>query len=137
MSVDAAGRTEMMRRSGQMGVPVITVGPEVVVGFDQGRLTALLAAGARKKASLGIHIADAAGKGISQAPAGAFVGRVAGSSVAERAGIQAGDVIVEANGRAVTTAADLERLLRELPAGSPLRLTVVRGGASLRLQPRL
>lgn len=33
---------EMMRKSGQMSVPVITIDDEVVVGFDQGRLDSLL-----------------------------------------------------------------------------------------------
>ncbi len=29
---------EMIRKSGQMGVPVISIGDQVVMGFDQGRL---------------------------------------------------------------------------------------------------
>ena len=40
---DLAKRKEMIEKSGQMGVPVITVGNELVVGFDQGRLEELLA----------------------------------------------------------------------------------------------
>ncbi len=32
---DLARRQEMVDKSGQMGVPVIVVGEEVVVGFDQ------------------------------------------------------------------------------------------------------
>ena len=35
-------RKEMIERSGQMGVPVIVIEGEVVVGFDQGRLADLL-----------------------------------------------------------------------------------------------
>ncbi len=31
-----------MQRTGQIAVPVIVVGDEVVVGFDRGRLSALL-----------------------------------------------------------------------------------------------
>ncbi len=34
---------EMVKKSGQMGVPVITVDDEVVVGFDRARLEGLLA----------------------------------------------------------------------------------------------
>ncbi len=34
---------EMIQKSGQMGVPVITVDGEVVVGFDQSRLDKVLA----------------------------------------------------------------------------------------------
>jgi glutaredoxin-like YruB-family protein len=43
---DAEAADEMVRKSGQMGVPVIAVptdgGEEVVVGFDQPRLAELL-----------------------------------------------------------------------------------------------
>jgi glutaredoxin len=34
---------EMIQKSGQMGVPVIMVDDEVVVGFNQGKLDSLLA----------------------------------------------------------------------------------------------
>ena len=39
---DAEKRTEMIEKSGQMGVPVIYVGDEMMVGFDQGKLSAAL-----------------------------------------------------------------------------------------------
>jgi glutaredoxin 3 len=35
-------RQEMIQKSGQMGVPVIFVGEELVVGFDKDKLTELL-----------------------------------------------------------------------------------------------
>ncbi len=35
----------MVEKSGQMGVPVITVGGEMMVGFDEAKLTELLEAG--------------------------------------------------------------------------------------------
>ncbi len=35
-------REELIARTGRMAVPVITVGDEVVVGFDRGRLKQLL-----------------------------------------------------------------------------------------------
>jgi glutaredoxin 3 len=45
-SFDVAGnmekRKEMMEKSGQLGVPVILVGGEVVVGFDRPKLARLL-----------------------------------------------------------------------------------------------
>ena len=40
---DIERRKEMIDKSGQMGVPVITIGQDVVVGFDEGRLKELLA----------------------------------------------------------------------------------------------
>lgn len=39
---DLEKRKEMMEKSGQLGVPVITIGDEVVVGFDRSRLAKLL-----------------------------------------------------------------------------------------------
>jgi glutaredoxin len=42
VSVDAGGRDELIKKSGQMGVPVIDVDGEIVIGFDRERLDALL-----------------------------------------------------------------------------------------------
>lgn len=39
---DLAKRQEMIQKSGQMGVPVITINDEVVVGFDEEKLKTLL-----------------------------------------------------------------------------------------------
>ncbi len=38
---DAAAREEMVQKSGQMGVPVIDIDGELVVGFDKERLLEL------------------------------------------------------------------------------------------------
>jgi len=40
---DLEKRKEMIEKSGQMGVPVISVGNTYVVGFDEGKLRELLA----------------------------------------------------------------------------------------------
>jgi len=40
---DLAKRGEMIEKSGQMGVPVINVGGEFIVGFDELRLREVLA----------------------------------------------------------------------------------------------
>jgi glutaredoxin-like YruB-family protein len=42
VSKDPAAARDMQRMSGQMGVPVIKIGREVIVGFDQGRINKLL-----------------------------------------------------------------------------------------------
>jgi len=39
---DAEKRNEMIEKSGQMGVPVITIDDELTVGFDQGKLSEML-----------------------------------------------------------------------------------------------
>ena len=40
---DLPKRQEMIQKSGQMGVPVITIGDKLVVGFDEDKLRELLA----------------------------------------------------------------------------------------------
>lgn len=42
VGTDASKRREMIEKSNQMGVPVITVGEEVVVGFNKSKLEELL-----------------------------------------------------------------------------------------------
>ena len=42
VAADKAKAQEMIKRSGQMGVPVITIDGEVMVGFNQSRIDSLL-----------------------------------------------------------------------------------------------
>lgn len=39
---DAAMRQEMMDKSGQMGVPVIIIGSDLIVGFNKPKISELL-----------------------------------------------------------------------------------------------
>jgi S1-C subfamily serine protease len=120
----------MIRISGQSGVPVITVDDQVVVGFDRRRLEQLLSKpeGAPK---LGAVVGDAASR--LQVP-GAFVGRVAPGSLAEKAGLRGKDVIVEIAGTAVNTAADLEHVLAGLHQGEAFTLVFLRDGQRVQVQ---
>ena len=43
VAADKEKAKEMIQKSGQMGVPVIVIDDQVVVGFDQARLDTLLA----------------------------------------------------------------------------------------------
>lgn len=38
VSRDPAAARDMVRRSGQMGVPVIDIGGKIIVGFDRGKI---------------------------------------------------------------------------------------------------
>ncbi|MBU1046425.1 glutathione S-transferase N-terminal domain-containing protein [Patescibacteria group bacterium] len=42
VSVDEDKRKELVDKSGQMGVPVLEIGDEIVIGFDQSRISQLL-----------------------------------------------------------------------------------------------
>ena len=39
---DEEGRKEMIEKSGQMGVPVLEINDQIVVGFDKARISELL-----------------------------------------------------------------------------------------------
>ena len=43
MAASPEARDDLVRRTGQMSIPVIVVDGEVVVGFDRAKLEALLA----------------------------------------------------------------------------------------------
>ncbi len=42
VSVDEKKRQELIDKSGQMGVPVLEIGDEIIVGFDQAKISQLL-----------------------------------------------------------------------------------------------
>lgn len=42
VAADQTAAQQMIKKSGQMGVPVIEVDGEIIIGFDQGRLSGLL-----------------------------------------------------------------------------------------------
>ena len=123
-----------------MGVPVITVDGQAVVGFDVRRLEQLLSQASPKRPSLGISIADAskmAMKAGSIPVFGALIGKVRPGSPGERAGLQPGDIVTEANLRVISNAADLEGVLKSLPAGSRLVLGITRGPRKLSVTAQL
>ena len=42
VATDLAMRREMVEKSGQMGVPVIIIGSEIIIGFNKPKITQLL-----------------------------------------------------------------------------------------------
>jgi S1-C subfamily serine protease len=111
----------MMRRTRQMGVPVIADAQEAIVGFDVPRLQRM-AARHRRAPGLGLRVTD----GKDQP--GAYVGSVREGSPGERAGVLPEDVIIELSGRPVTSVADLEQIASRRPPAQPTSMTVLRGG---------
>ena len=131
VSIDRAAADEMIHKTGQMGVPVITVDDEVVIGFDRARLEHLLANSSDgQRPHFGLHIADASkvAHKVGLVPVfGAFVGKVAPSSPGEKAGLRQGDIITEINFRSIRNADDLENALSGLTAGNRVTIIFLRG----------
>ena len=128
----------MIQKTNQMGVPVITVGDQYVIGFDRRRLEELLAgqggAQTAQKPSFGLQIADAskiAQKAGVVPVFGAFVGSVKTGSPAEKAGLQQGDVITEVNLRPISNADDLAKALSGLVSGNRVSIAFLRGQQKL------
>lgn len=128
VATDRRAAAEMVRISGQRGVPVITVDDQVVVGFNQPRLMQLLS---RARPRLGASIADASSQARRRAgipTSGAYVGRLRRRSPADQAGLRPGDVIIALGGQPVASADDVHRLVPSLPRGRDISLTVIRDG---------
>ena len=101
----------------------------------------LIATGTVTHGSLGVQtqdltddIARALGTSAGQ---GAVVTRVQAGSPAAAAGLQAGDVIVRVDGRAVHGAADFHNAEGLAPVGSALALEVLREGKMINATPKL
>jgi S1-C subfamily serine protease len=131
VAADRQAAMQMVKVSGQQGVPVITVDGQVVVGFNQPRLRQLIQQARQAKPKLGASIADASSQ-VRKHPgipsSGAYVGRVRRGSPSEKAGLRSGDVITALGGQPVAQANDVHRLVQEMPKGRDLSLTYVRAG---------
>lgn len=90
---------------------------------------------------LGVRLAEvdagAAGRLKLKEEKGALVTEVIANSAAEKAGVLKDDVILKFQGESVLTAAQLARLVREVPAGRKVDLDLVRGGAPLKVTATL
>ena len=131
---DRAAAMEMIRRSGQRGVPVTVIGNEVVVGFDRPRLERILAsrpqpgAATTQKGSLGALVKDASDLALygGLKLQGAYVGGVNPGSPAETAGLRAGDIIIAVDDTPIASVNDLATALKSRH-NPQVKLTLTRG----------
>lgn len=129
---------EMIRRSGQQGVPVVATDSEVILGFDQVALARLAERlSGPKRPALGLLGADAesylarhpeAAATLPPDTKGVFVGAVRPDTVADRAGIRPGDVVVALAGKRVRGMATMDQLIGTLAAGDAVSVRFLRGG---------
>ena len=137
VDVDRAAAYEMMRLTGQQGVPVVTAGNDVVLGFDQQKLARIVSRFAGpKRPALGLLGAEAESyfrnhpeiaSGYPEGVKGIYVGQVRPDSVAARAGLQPGDVIAAAAGKRVANIYALDRLIDTLKPGESISIRYHRG----------
>jgi glutaredoxin 3 len=149
VDVDRAAAIEMIRRSGQQGVPVTVIGDHVIVGFDRPRLERVIAqmrarpaaaarTGQNGRRPLGARVADASRYALPGGTMvrGAYVGGVNPGSPAEAAGLKAGDVITAVGETPVGSVDDLTAALSKQGPG-PVELTVARGSTTRKVTAAL
>lgn len=155
-------QTDAAINPGNSGGPLVNIGGELVGintaiasrtgGFDgigfavpsnmaYRVYTSLVRHGKVVRGYLGVTIDDAdeiATKGFQSGTAvGARVGTVVQGSPAARAGLKSGDVILEFNGRPVSSAAELRSQIASQAPGSNAVVRIERAGAQLTLNARL
>lgn len=135
---DYNAAVEMIRLSGQQGVPVIAADGEVILGFDQARLARLAAKYAKpKRPPLGILAADAdeylarhpekAAK-VPEGTKGVYVGKIRPSTVADKAGLQPGDVITGVANKRTPSMSKLDAIVDTLSPGDSVTVRFLRDG---------
>lgn len=98
---------------------------------SQGRVMVLEGWGSR----LGVTVSDLDAAGTKAAPQGGVrIEEVAAGSPAEKAGLKAGDIVVEFDGERVRSARQFTRLVQETPEGRTVAMAVVRDGQRQTLQ---
>jgi glutaredoxin 3 len=134
LSRDPQAAAEMVRLSGQQGVPVTVIDGQVVLGANMPQIDQLLAQRAARPPRLGVAIADAAGiaaKNGIQLPAGAYVGRVTPGTVGALAGLRTGDVIVQLAGQPVRNDRDVHEIMGRQAHGQAADLLAWRNGQTI------
>jgi S1-C subfamily serine protease len=131
---------EMIRVSGQQGVPVTVANGDVILGFDQRKFAKLAEKFAGpKRPPLGILAADAEeyltkhpekAEKIPAGTKGVYVGKVRPNTVAGRGNLKPGDVITSFAGKRVRTMAALDQMVETLKPGDKATAKFIRDGES-------
>jgi S1-C subfamily serine protease len=131
---------EMIRVSGQQGVPVTVANGDVILGFDQRKFAKLAEEFAGpKRPPLGILAADAEeyltkhpekAEKIPAGTKGVYVGKVRPNTVAARGNLKPGDVITSFAGKRVRTMAALDQMVETLKPGDKATAKFIRDGES-------
>jgi serine protease Do len=119
----------------------VGIGFAIPVNSAKPVVTQLAANGHVERGWLGVNIQSltpdlAKGFGLNNAQ-GALIAGVVEGSPAEKAGLKAGDVIADYNGRKVARSEDLPRAVAETPAGREVPVTVLRDGKTVTVTAKI
>ena len=139
--IDLRGRliginTAIIGQSGNIGI-----GFAIPINMVRAVVGQILVHGEVKRGRLGVYIQDVTPdlrESLSlPSTAGALISKVEPGSPAERAGLQAGDVIVGIDGRDVRNAANLRNEIGLMRPGRRIELQVIRKGVEQRVEVEL
>ncbi len=116
------------RSGGSMGISFAIPMDEAVRVSDQLRSSGRVSRGriGVQIESVNKEVADSIGLGKAQ---GALVSRVEAASPAEKAGVEAGDIITKFDGKPIEKSSDLPRMVGSTKPGTKSTLTIFRRGA--------
>jgi serine protease Do len=111
------------------------IGFAIPVNLARAVMEQILKQGKVSRGWLGVSIQDvtpvvARSFGLAELK-GVLVGDVSPKSPAASAGLRRGDVILRVNDKPVDDSGHLRNLIAAIPAGTPVTLTIVRGGKDL------
>lgn len=121
VSRDQRAAQDIVRRTGQMGVPVTVLDGQTIIGFDRPRLDALLAARSHQ-ASSRTASPPPFGAAVKAVAGGVMVGRLRPDSMAARSGLRVGDIITMVGHHIVSDAETLAHAVANTATGGALRV---------------
>ncbi|WP_382305074.1 trypsin-like peptidase domain-containing protein [Herbiconiux sp. UC225_62] len=124
VAIASAGSSDSSSQSGNIGV-----GFSIPANLVQRVTDEIIKNGSATHGLLGATVGDASAEANSTT-AGAVIQSVTSGGAAEKAGLQAGDVVTAFNGLPITDSIDLTAQVRTQPAGGTAQITYTRGGDS-------
>ncbi|SDZ52123.1 S1C family serine protease [Herbiconiux ginsengi] len=124
VAIASAGSSDSSGQSGNIGV-----GFSIPANLVQRVTDEIIKNGSATHGLLGATVGDASSEADSTT-AGAIIQSVSSGGAAEKAGLQAGDVVTAFNGLPITDSIDLTAQVRTQPAGGTAKITFTRGGTS-------
>jgi putative serine protease PepD len=124
VAIASAGSSDSSGQSGTIGV-----GFSIPANLVQRVTDEIIKNGTATHGLLGATVGDASSEADSTT-AGAVIQSVTSGGAAEKAGLQAGDVVTAFNGLPITDSIDLTAQVRTQPAGGTAQITYTRGGNS-------
>lgn len=118
--------------SSSSGASIDNIGFAIPINSIRGIVESIIEKGYISKPYMGVSVADVSTESqLYGLPQGAAIRTVTEDGPAEKAGLQAGDIITSAGGRDITCGNDLVELVGSLEVGDELAVTVYRQGQTV------